>query len=154
MTIANGKVVTIHYTLTDEDGATIDSSQGGEPLVYLHGASNIIPGLENALAGKNTGDALDVTIAPENAYGPHVPEMVQEVPRSAFEGVDSIEPGMSFQAAAEDGRSQRVVVTLVTDDTVTVDGNHPLAGKQLTFDVTVVDIRDASEEEVAHGHVH
>ncbi len=154
MTIANGKVVTIHYTLTDEDGATIDSSQGGEPLVYLHGASNIIPGLENALSGKNTGDALDVTIEPENAYGPHVPEMVQEVPRSAFEGVDSIEPGMSFQAAAEDGRSQRVVVTAVSDDTVTVDGNHPLAGKQLTFDVTVVDIRDASEEEVAHGHVH
>jgi FKBP-type peptidyl-prolyl cis-trans isomerase SlyD len=154
MTIANGKVVTIHYTLTDENGATIDSSQGGEPLVYLHGADNIIPGLENALNGKNTGDSLDVTIAPENAYGPHVPEMVQEVPRSAFEGVDSIEPGMSFQAAAEDGSTQRVVVTGITDETVTVDGNHPLAGKQLTFDVTVIDIRDASEEEVAHGHVH
>lgn len=154
MTISNGKVVTIHYTLTDDDGATIDSSQDNEPLVYLHGSGNIIPGLENALAGKKTGDALDVKIEPEQGYGPHVPEMVQEVPLTAFEGVDNIEVGMSFQAAAEDGRTQRVVVTQVTDETVTVDGNHPLAGKNLTFDVSVVDIRDASEEEIAHGHVH
>jgi FKBP-type peptidyl-prolyl cis-trans isomerase SlyD len=154
MTIANGKVVSIHYTLTNDDGETIDSSQGGEPLTYLHGAGNIIPGLENGLVGKSRGDKLCVKVEPELGYGPHVPEMVQEVPLSAFEGIDSIEPGMTFQAAAEDGHTQRVMVTEVTGDTVIVDGNHPLAGQNLTFDVTVVDIRDASAEEIAHRHVH
>lgn len=154
MTIENGKVVSIHYTLTDDEGATIDSSDGGDPLTYLHGSGNIIPGLENALVGKTKGDSLDVSVEPEQGYGPHVPEMVQQVPREAFQGVDQIEAGMSFEAAAEDGRTQRVVVTEVTDETVTVDGNHPLAGQNLNFAVTVADIRDASEEEVAHGHVH
>ncbi|ARU54722.1 MAG: peptidylprolyl isomerase [Pseudomonadales bacterium] len=154
MSIANGKVVQIHYTLTDNDGNVVDSSQGAEPLTYLHGASNIIPGLENALTGKNEGDELNVTIAPEDGYGPHVPELVQEVPREAFQGVEQIQAGMTFQAADASGNTQNVVVTAVSDEAVTVDGNHPLAGQDLNFAVSVVTIRQAEEEEIAHGHVH
>lgn len=151
-TIAKDQVVSFHYTLTDEQGTVIDKSEA-QPLVYLHGASNIIPGLENALVGKSVGDKLTVTVQPSEAYGEYQPEMVQEVPRNLFQGVDNIEAGMQFQAQTDDGM-QVVTVKDVTDDAVIVDGNHPLAGQTLNFDVEVVDIRDASEEELAHGHAH
>jgi FKBP-type peptidyl-prolyl cis-trans isomerase SlyD len=151
-TIAKDQVVSFHYTLTDEQGTVIDKSEA-QPLIYLHGASNIIPGLENALVGKSVGDKLTVTVQPSEAYGEYQPEMVQEVPRNLFQGVDNIEAGMQFQAQTDDGM-QVVTVKDVTDEAVIVDGNHPLAGQTLNFDVEVVEIRDASTEELAHGHAH
>ena len=151
-TIAKDQVVSFHYTLTDEQGTVIDKSEA-QPLIYLHGASNIIPGLENALVGKSVGDKLTVTVQPSEAYGEYQPGMVQEVPRNLFQGVDNIEAGMQFQAQTDDGM-QVVTVKDVTDEAVIVDGNHPLAGQTLNFDVEVVEIRDASTEELAHGHAH
>jgi FKBP-type peptidyl-prolyl cis-trans isomerase SlyD len=151
-TIAKDQVVSFHYTLTDEQGTVIDKSED-QPLVYLHGASNIIPGLENALLGKVVGDKLTVTVQPADGYGEYQPEMVQDVPRNLFQGVDNIEIGMQFQAQADDGM-QVVTVKDVTDEAVIVDGNHPLAGKTLNFDVEIVEIRDASAEELQHGHAH
>ena len=153
MEIANQKVVSIHYTLKNDDGEVLDTSEGQEPLNYLHGASNIIPGLENALTGKAMGDQLNVVVSPEEGYGEVIDELVQTVPRDSFQGVDAIEVGMRFQAETEGGPVS-VVVTAVEDDVVVVDRNHPLAGQQLHFDVTVADVREASEEEISHGHVH
>lgn len=154
MTIAQHKVVTIHYKVVDVDsGTVIDSSEGGEPMTYLHGAQNIIPGLESALDGKQIGDEFDVTVAPEDAYGDYSEERIQTVPLEAFEGVEKVEPGMAFTADTEQG-PVNLIVTEVTDEEVTVDANHPLAGKSLQFSVKVEAIRDASDEEVAHGHVH
>lgn len=153
MEIANQMVVSIHYTLKNDDGEVLDTSEGQEPLNYLHGASNIIPGLENALVGKGIGDQLDVVVSPEEGYGEIIDELVQTVPRDSFQGVDSIEVGMRFQAETEGGPVS-VVVTAVEDDVVVVDRNHPLAGQQLHFDVTIAAVREASEEEISHGHVH
>ena len=154
MHIAEQSVVSIHYTLTNDAGETLDTSDGREPLVYLHGAQNIIPGLESELTGKSVGDSFDVTIQPEEAYGSVNPELVQTVPHSAFEGVEKVEPGMQFQARGDDGETQVITVTEVADSGVTVDGNHPLAGQVLNFSVRVEEIRAATEEEIEHGHVH
>ncbi len=153
MQISENSVVSFHYTLTDSTGKVIDSSQGNEPLTYLHGVGQIVPGLENALMGKNPGDKLDVEVAAEDGYGEHQEFMVQQVPREAFQGVDVIEPGMQFQAQTPQG-GMTVTVTAVDDSTVTVDGNHPLAGQVLFFAVEVVSVRDATAEEREHGHVH
>jgi FKBP-type peptidyl-prolyl cis-trans isomerase SlyD len=153
MQVANEKVVYIHYTLTNQEGETLDSSAGREPLGYLHGAGNIIPGLEKALEGKESGEKLNVSVAPDQAYGERDEALIQQVPRSAFEGVDSVEPGMQFQAQSPHG-PMLVTVTKVESEEVTVDANHPLAGQTLTFDVEVTDVRDATEEELNHGHVH
>jgi len=153
MTITANSAVTFHYTLTDTDGVELDSSTDQEPLAYLHGHNNIIPGLENALEGRASGDSLDVTIEPAEAYGIINPEMVQEVPRSSFEGVEDIQPGMRFQADTNQGPVP-VVITAVSEETVTVDGNHPLAGKTLNFSVTVESVREATADELEHGHIH
>ncbi|WP_455199145.1 FKBP-type peptidyl-prolyl cis-trans isomerase [Kaarinaea lacus] len=155
MSLLIGKdcVVSIHYTLTDDAGTVLDSSRQGDPLKYLHGANNIIPGLENELTGKATGASMQVTVAPEDGYGEHIPDAVQTVPRSAFEGVEDIQPGMQFQTEGPHG-VQIIVVTEVQDEEVTIDANHPLAGKTLHFDVSIEDVRDATPEEIAHGHVH
>ena len=154
MTIATNKAVSIEYTLTNDDGDVIDSSAGGAPLVYLQGAGNIIPGLEKALEGKAVGEELTVTVEPEDAYGEYSAELVSTLSASMFEGVDQLEVGMQFHASAPDGQMQIVTIRDLDGDDVTVDGNHPLAGQRLTFKVKVVAVRDASEEEVAHGHVH
>ncbi|UVE16933.1 peptidylprolyl isomerase [Pseudomonas sp. LS44] len=154
MLIAANKAVSIDYTLTNDAGEVIDSSAGGAPLVYLHGAGNIIVGLEKALVDKQAGDELNVTIEPEEAYGEYSAELVSTLNRSMFEGVDELEVGMQFHASAPDGSMQIVTIRDLDGDDVTVDGNHPLAGQRLTFQVKVVNVRDASEEEVAHGHVH
>ena len=154
MHIAEQSVVSIHYTLTNDAGETLDTSDGRETLIYLHGAQNIIPGLENELTGKSVGDSFDVTIQPEEAYGTVNPELVQTVPHSAFEGVEKVEPGMQFQARGDNGETQVITVTEVADSGVTVDGNHPLAGQVLNFSVRVEEIREATEEEIAHGHIH
>jgi FKBP-type peptidyl-prolyl cis-trans isomerase SlyD len=153
MTIAENKVVTLHYTLTDDAGTVIDQSNDGS-FLYLHGASNIIPGLENALTGKAAGDELKVTVAPADAYGERNDAAKEEVPREMFPADTEIEPGMQFHAEGPQGQMITVTVVDVTDDTVTVDGNHPLAGVQLNFDVKVIDVRDASAEELEHGHAH
>jgi FKBP-type peptidyl-prolyl cis-trans isomerase SlyD len=152
--IGDNLVVSMNYTLTDNEGEVLDSSAGAEPLVYLHGAGNIIPGLEQALVGKVSGDSLKVRVAPADGYGEVREDMLQVVPREAFQGVDEIEPGMGFQTQAPDGTEQRIVVKSVEGDNVTVDANHPLAGVELNFDVQIVAVRDASEEELAHGHAH
>ena len=154
MTIAANKAVSIDYTLTNDTGEVIDSSAGGAPLVYLQGAGNIIPGLEKALDGKAVGEELTVTVEPEDAYGEYSAELVSTLSASMFEGVDTLEVGMQFHASAPDGQMQIVTIRDLDGDDVTVDGNHPLAGQRLTFKVKVVAVRDASEEEVAHGHVH
>lgn len=153
MQIAQNTVVAFHYTLTNEAGEVLDSSEGREPLTYLHGAGNIIPGLEKQLEGRSAGDKLQANVSPEEGYGEVQPQLVQEVSRESFQGVDSIEPGMQFQAQT-DGGPLMVTITKVEGDTVTVDGNHPLAGQVLNFDVEIADVREASEEEAEHGHVH
>ena len=153
MQIAENAVALFHYTLTNDAGEVLDSSRGREPLAYLHGAGNIVPGLEEAMEGKKVGDAFKVDVAPEDGYGLHHEGLVQDVPRAAFQGVDEIEPGMSFQAQTPQG-VHSVTVTKVTPETVTVDGNHPLAGQTLHFDVEVTEVRAATEEELQHGHVH
>lgn len=154
MLIAANKAVSIDYTLTNDTGEVIDSSAGGAPLVYLHGAGNIIPGLEKALEGKEVGNELEVSVEPEDAYGEYAAELVSTLSRSMFEGVDELEVGMQFHASAPDGQMQIVTIRDLDGDDVTVDGNHPLAGQRLNFKVKVVAIRDASQEEIAHGHVH
>ena len=153
MTIAKDKVVSIDYTLTGDQGNVIDSSQGKQPLAYLHGAGNIIPGLENALEGKNQGDQVKVSIAPDQAYGPKDDRLIQQVPRTAFQGVDQVQAGMQFQANTQQG-PRLITVVDVQGDQVTIDANHPLAGQTLHFDVNVVGIREATDDEKTHGHAH
>ena len=154
MLIAANKAVSIDYTLTNDAGEVIDSSVGGALLVYLQGAGNIILGLEKALEGKAVGDELEVSVEPEDAYGEYAAELVSTLSRSMFEGVDELEVGMQFHASAPDGQMQIVTIRDLDGDEVTVDGNHPLAGQRLNFQVKIIDIRDASQEEIAHGHVH
>lgn len=153
MKIGNNKVVGIHYTLSNDAGEQLDSSEGSEPLHYLHGAGNIVVGLENALADKSTGDSLTVVVQPEEGYGERNEGLVQSVPRTLFQGVDTIEVGSRFEAQSEQGPIS-VVVTEVEEENIVVDGNHPLAGQALHFDVTVTEVREASAEEIDHGHVH
>ncbi|MBV2130658.1 FKBP-type peptidyl-prolyl cis-trans isomerase [Arsukibacterium indicum] len=153
MTISQDKVVAMHYTVTDPQGNKLDSSVDGEPLVFLYGHGALIPGLEQALAGKTSGDTFTATIAPADAYGERHDQLVQSVPKSMFDGMD-VAPGMRFRAAGPDGREQSVIILEVSEEEVVVDGNHPLSGIELSFDVEVLKVRDATEEELAHGHVH
>ncbi|MFC7413545.1 FKBP-type peptidyl-prolyl cis-trans isomerase [Larsenimonas suaedae] len=153
MEIAQNTVVAFHYTLKNDSGEVLDSSEGREPLTYLHGAGNIVPGLEKEMAGKTEGEKFEVRVDSAEGYGEVQPALVQEVPRDAFQGVDNVEPGMQFQAQTEGG-PLLVTVKDVQGDTVTVDGNHPLAGEALNFDVSIQEVREASAEEVEHGHVH
>lgn len=150
--IANDHVVSFHYTLTNAEGETLDKSQS-EPLAYLQGAGNIIPGLEKALLGKKAGDKFVVTIPAAEGYGEYNADLVQEVPAQMFQGVENIEAGMQFQAQTDDG-VQIVTVKSVEGDKVIVDANFPLAGQDLTFDVEVAEVRPATAEELEHGHVH
>ena len=153
MQIGDQKIVTLHYTLTDNEGKVIDQSEDGS-FAYLHGASNIIPGLENALAGKSAGEELSVSVSPEEAYGVRDDSMLQQVPKNMFEDTEQIVVGTQFHAQGPNGEMLVVTVMEVQDEHVVVDGNHPLAGVDLNFDVKIIDVRDASEEEVEHGHVH
>ena len=153
MQVADNMAVSIHYTLTNDDGEVLDSSIGDEALVFLQGSGNIISGLEDALVGKVAGDKFNVRIAPEDAYGELMEDMIQVISRDMFEGIDDIEVGMQFHADVSSG-SGIVTVVSIDDDNITIDGNHPLAGLALTFDVEVIDVRPATEEEAAHGHIH
>ncbi len=153
MTISKDKVVTIHYTLKNVEGEVLDSSIGEEPLAYLQGHKNLVPGLEQELEGKQAGDKVQTVVSPEQGYGELDPSLIQELPRTMFTGIDEIEVGMAFHAETANGM-QVVEVIEVEGDTVTIDGNHPLAGQELHFDVEVLEIRDATDEELQHGHVH
>jgi FKBP-type peptidyl-prolyl cis-trans isomerase SlyD len=153
MQIVKDAVVQIHYTLKNDAGEVLDSSSGAEPLAYMQGHGNLIAGLEKALEGKRAGDSLSVSVAPEEGYGVRDEGLVQDVPRSAFEGVPNVEVGMQFHAESNHG-PRTVTVTDVSADTITVDGNHPLADQTLHFAVEVLEVRAASKEELSHGHVH
>ena len=153
MRIAKDTVVSFNYTLTDDTNTVIDSSVGGEPLSYIHGAGNIIPGLESALTGKAVGDRMKVTVAPKEAYGERDASLSQVIPRDRFESSQEIEVGMQFQTPTSDGISV-VTVTKVDGESVTIDANHPLAGVTLHFDVEIVEVRAPTSEELDHGHVH
>ncbi|HYW91107.1 MAG TPA: peptidylprolyl isomerase [Gammaproteobacteria bacterium] len=153
MQIAKDTVVTLDYTLTDDQGQTLDSSEGREPLAYLHGAGTLIPGLESALEGHAEGAQMNVTVPPEDAYGNHQDGLQAVVSGEQFEGAPELEVGMQFQASTPDGTRVVTIVGIDGDD-VTVDANHPLAGQTLNFDVTVREVRAATQEELEHGHAH
>lgn len=149
MEISKNRVASIHYTLRDDEGTVIDSSEGRDPLNYLHGAGNLIPGMEEGLEGKSKGEKFSIKIDPEKGYGEKDENLIQKVPRSAF-GEQEVKPGMRFST----NQGGVVTVTDVGLESVTVDGNHPLAGVALNFAVEVVEVRNATEEEISHGHVH
>ncbi len=153
MHVQENTVVKFDYTLKDEAGEVLDTSEGREPLAYLHGVGQIVPGLEQAMAGLNPGDEKQVTVEPDQAYGERNDQLIQPVPRDRFQGVEQIEPGMQFTAQTEAG-PRRVTVTDVGDEQVTIDANHPLAGRTLHFDVAIVDVREATDEELEQGNAH
>jgi len=155
MKVEEHAVVLIHYVLTNNVKEVLDSSEGQDPLAYLHGTGHLIPGLETQLLGKVAGDKLNVTVQPGDGYGEFNKELVQTVPSDVFEGVESIEPGMQFQTSNEDGSSgETITVVSVENDEVTIDGNHTLAGVTLHFAVDIIEVREATAEELEHGHVH
>lgn len=154
MQISKDLVASIHYTLKNADGEVLDTSEGQEPLHYVHGAQNIVPGLEKELEGKTTGDKLAVVVDPIDGYGEYNAELIQELPKDMFAGVDTIEVGMEFQAQTPEGGMQIIEVKSIDGDKITVDGNHPMAGQTLHFDVEITDVRDATKDELEHGHVH
>ena len=154
MQIEDGRVATFHYTLTDDDGTVIDSSSGGQPMAYLHGAENIVPGLERQLTGLETGAKLVADVTPEEGYGAHNGVEPQAVPRSEFPRDADLRVGMGFRAQGGDGKEMVLFVSDIRGSRVFVDTNHPLAGKTLHFDVEIVDVRESSEVERAHGHPH
>lgn len=155
MKIVKNCVVTLEYELKGDDGVKIDASADTGPIVYLHGWDSLLPGLETAVAGREAGESLEVVIPHKEGYGEFDDELVEQVPRENFQGIDDIAPGMQFQTDANDGPEPMVVTVMEVDDsTVTVDGNHPLAGRDLYFSVEVKAVREATSEEVAHGHVH
>lgn len=151
MNISKGKAVFVEYVLSEGD-EVLETTQGQEPFSYIHGTNGIIAGLEKALEGRAKGDSFSVTIPPEEAYGERLEGMTQEVPKSMF-GDNEVAVGLQFHAQTNQGQ-QVVTVTVIDGDQVTIDGNHPMAGRTLTFELTVKDVRDATESEIEHGHIH
>jgi len=151
--ITADRVVTIHYTLKDDGGAVLDSSAGGEPLAYIQGHGNLVVGLEKALEGKQDGNSVSVIVSPAEGYGIRDESLIQRVPKRALQGSGTIKKGMQFQARTDDGM-RLFTVTAIIGDMITLDGNHPLADQNLHFDVNIVGVREATAEELEHGHVH
>lgn len=151
--ISDNKVVTIHYTLRNDAGEVLDSSEGQPPMAYLHGAGNIVPGLERQLEGKTAGEKVVAVVPPEEGYGNKQGTGPQAIPIAAFEGAE-IHPGMTLVVEDDDGEQMPLRVVAVEEDRVLVDLDHPLAGETLHFSVEIVAVREATEEELAHGHVH
>jgi FKBP-type peptidyl-prolyl cis-trans isomerase SlyD len=151
--ITADRVVTLHYTLKDDSGTVLDSSAGGEPLAYIQGHGNLVSGLEKALEGKEEGSTLQVVVTPAEGYGTHDAALIQRVPKRSLQGAGPVQKGMQFQART-DGGMRLFTVTALIGDMVTLDGNHPLADKTLHFDVEILNVREASAEELEHGHVH
>ncbi len=153
MKIEKGKVVAFHYALVNAEGEVLDGSRDGQPLPYLHGHNNIVPGLEAALDGREAGERFEVKVAPEQGYGLRDEEKVQVVDRESFAEFADIEVGMVCQMEDESGELQFVAITQIDEEEVTVDANHPFAGLELNFDVEVMDVRDATEEELSAGRI-
>lgn len=153
MNISNHSVVSIHYTLKDDQNKVLDSSSGSDPLMYIHGTGNIVPGLEQALEGRKVGDQFKVSIPPQEGYGPRDEKRVQSVQKKEFPNAEQVEVGMQFQVNTDNGPMVFTVVE-VKDSEIVVDGNHPLAGATLHFDVEVTEVRKATQEELDHGHAH
>ena len=153
MQVQDNSVVSIHYTLTNDSGAVVDTSNGHAPLAYIQGQGHIVPGLERAMEGRKVGDKFAVKIAPQDGYGLRDDSLLDRIPKDAFQGVPEIEPGMEFYA---DGPNGPIMITVkeVLENEVVVDGNHPLAGQALNFAIEVVEVRAATDEEKEHGHVH
>ncbi len=154
MKIGENSVVSIDYTLKGDDGTVIDTSEGRDPLSFIYGIGAIIPGLEKELDGKTAGDSFAVTIAPEDGYGQYDEARMVEVPKEQIEGADGMTEGVQVQAQREDGGIEILTVASIGEKSVTLDGNHPLAGMNLHFNVDVKDVREATKEELEHGHVH
>jgi FKBP-type peptidyl-prolyl cis-trans isomerase SlyD len=154
MNIQNGKVVDLKYRLKNTAGEVLDESNEKDPFSYLHGAQQIVPGLENALSGLKVGDKKDVTVAPKDGYGEINPTLKMSVKRAQFPKGVELEEGMSFEAAGGDGVGMVFTIEKIEGDDIHLDGNHPLAGQTLHFSVEVLNVRDATEEEVEHGHAH
>jgi FKBP-type peptidyl-prolyl cis-trans isomerase SlyD len=152
--IAKDSVVSFHYTLTDVDGKTVETSRDGEPTVYLHGANNILPAMEAAFTGKLAGDTFDVNLTPADAYGERKADALQRVPAKYLAHEGKLNPGQVVRLHLKDGGMQPVTVVKIGKFSVDVDANHPLAGKTLNFAIEVVDVRDATDEEKQHGHAH
>jgi FKBP-type peptidyl-prolyl cis-trans isomerase SlyD len=154
MQISDFKAVILDYVTRDQSGEIIDSSANDGYLTYIHGTENLIPALEQALTGHRQGDKLSVSIPCEEAYGERDESLIEGVPRENFPGVEQIAVGMQFQTEMEEGAPFLVTVVEVDEATVTVDGNHPMAGKDLNFDLEIIEVREASADEIEHGHVH
>ncbi|GHV74180.1 peptidyl-prolyl cis-trans isomerase [Spirochaetia bacterium] len=157
MNITKDRVVSINYTLTNDQNQVLDSTGDGpaaEPFLYLHGHQNIVPGLERALEGKEAGDSFKISVSAADAYGERNDKFITTVPLDRFSGADKVEEGMQFHAETPEGELQMITVTKVDGKNVTIDANHPMAGQNLNFAVSVVDVREANEEELQHGHVH
>ena len=152
MKIATNSVVTMHFAVMDGEKNTIDNSFDGEPLEFIIGTGYLIPGLEDALIDRSKGDTFSISVEPEQGYGERHEQLMQAVPKSMFDGME-IEVGMQFSASTDEG-DQPVIIIDIQDDDVIVDGNHPLSGITLNFDVEIIDVRAATSEELAHGHVH
>ena len=153
MQIGAETVVVFHYTLRDESGEELETSRAGDPSAYLHGANNIIPGLEHSMAGKNAGDVFTATVAPEDGYGLHNADKVQRVPIKHLLFKGKLRPGAVVQLNTSDGRVP-VTVRKAGRHTADIDTNHPLAGQTLDFDIEIIEVRAASSEELTHGHAH
>jgi FKBP-type peptidyl-prolyl cis-trans isomerase SlyD len=153
MQIAKNKVVSIDYTLTNAKGEVLDKSSKGQPLQYIQGQGHLIPGLERVLEGKGAGDAVKAAIPAKDAYGDRDEELMQIIPKDSFADIPDLKVGMELEAEGDDG-VRVITVVGIEEDRVVVDGNHPLAGMDLNFDVTIVGVRDATEDELGHGHVH
>lgn len=144
----------MHYKLALDDGQVVDSSEGSDPLAYLHGSKNIVVGLESAMEGKAVGDSFDVKVSPGEGYGERFEEAVQQVPRAMFPPDAQLKAGIQFQAQDETGQPIMGTIMAVEGDTISVDFNHPLAGQNLNFSIEVVSVREPTDEETKHGHVH
>ena len=153
MKIAKNNVVVMHYAVSDSEGTLIDSSYEDKPMAIIQGSGYLIPGLDDALVDHQAGDKFEVAVACEQAYGERHDDYVQTVPREVLAGVEDLALGTQLRATTDDGE-QTVIVIDVQDDVITVDGNHPLSGLDLSFDVEIIEVREATAEELEHGHVH
>ena len=154
LTIQKNHVVSIDYALKSDQGNLIDTSEGRSPLVYLHGTGALIPGMENALDGKSEGDEFKVSIPPAEAYGNHNENLLHNVERKELAHLPDLAVGMELEVQTEEGQTMVMTIVELSDDTVVLDGNHPLAGQTLHFEIKVRNVREASAEEISHGHVH